>query len=388
MRTPRGRASCRRPTAPNASASRAVAALHGQRWTRCWWRWRRSSRAATCSADRARPRAVDGQPARPRRASCAPASGSRSTSCPPPRAWPSGPQPMALAVCTRTSTCWCSTSPPAWWCTRRRATGRARCSTACWPTTPARRAAARRHRAPAGQGHLGPDGGGQDAAGRDGAGARHRAREVHRATWRWRTAWPAAGGAFASTRRSAATPASRVRMAVVPAGKPARTDVERAGRPTAAARCAARCTPGARTRSACTCAFARPSAGGRCAVRRAPGAGPAAPGAARGAAGLRTRDAARRWPSSAAAGRLRAPPGQPWSLQAGPAWRWRCKPALQCGAPARPLPHERRPTANRRARPPWPGRAPEVSSPAARRSCPKTTCPLHCTPMPRPAEAV
>ena len=48
-------------------------------------------------------------------------------------------------------------------------------------------------------------------------------------------------------------PQMRLRMAVVASGKPARTDVERiAADDGAAAPCAAPCTPGARTRSACT----------------------------------------------------------------------------------------------------------------------------------------
>ena len=75
-------------------------------------------------------------------------------------------------------------------------------------------------------------------------------------------------------------PQSRVRMAVVARGKPARTDVERV-----AARdgfSAVRCTlhTGRTHQIRVHLAVARPPAGGRCAVWRRAGAGHGAPGAA------------------------------------------------------------------------------------------------------------
>jgi hypothetical protein len=67
-------------------------------------------------------------------------------------------------------------------------------------------------------------------------------------------------------------PAQRTRMAVVAGGKPAQTDVERVAVRNGFSACAAGCTPGARTRSACTW----PTAGTRwwpMPVRRRPALG-------------------------------------------------------------------------------------------------------------------
>ena len=85
--------------------------------------------------------------------------------------------------------------------------------------------------------------------------ARSRRARCTASTWRWRTARWRRRAAVTSMRRSAAIRAVALRMAVVgrAAGKPARTDVDRAGAAAhGCARCAARCTPGARTRSAST----------------------------------------------------------------------------------------------------------------------------------------
>ncbi len=115
-------------------------------------------------------------------------------------------------------------------------------------------AAACGHRAPARQGHLGPDGGGQDLAGDDRAGARHRRARGASAVPRDRARRNGSRGRVASTRRSAAT---RSRACAwrwwVMAGRP-RTDVHRARASTPGIQRAARapCTPGARTRSAFT----------------------------------------------------------------------------------------------------------------------------------------
>jgi 23S rRNA pseudouridine1911/1915/1917 synthase len=91
------------------------------------------------------------------------------------------------------------------------------------------------------------------------------AREVHRDTSRSRTAGrPAQFGVDAPIGRD---PQSRVRMAVVASGKPARPTSSWIAARARSAACAARCTPGARTRSACT-SRRRAPAGGRRGLRR------------------------------------------------------------------------------------------------------------------------
>ena len=115
-------------------------------------------------------------------------------------------------------------------------------------------AAARRHRAPAGQGHLRPDGGGQDPAGGDRAGRAPSPRaRCSATTWRWPTA---ACAWDEQTRRCADRPRPGVARAHGGGGRgqagahrratawPRRDGCQRAG--------AARCTPAAPTRSACT----------------------------------------------------------------------------------------------------------------------------------------
>ena len=165
----------------------------------------------------------------------------------------------ARRACTRTSTCWSSTSRPAWWCTRRRATGAARCSTACWRAT---RGAALLPRA--GIVHrLDKDTSGLMVVGAHAAPrwtalvrADRGARGARASTSRWRIArWQGAGARHVDA-PIGRDPRNRLRMAVVDlqrhAGKPARDAVERWTATSRAAPCAARCRPGARTRSACT----------------------------------------------------------------------------------------------------------------------------------------
>ena len=176
-------------------------------------------------------------------------------------------------------------------------------------------AAARRHRAPARQGHLGPDGGGQDPAGHDGAGARdRRARGEPRSTWRWRTArWPGSRRRFDAP--IGRDPVSRVKHGGGGlGGKTGRTDASLPGRgATACPHCAAPCTPGARTRSACTWPtrghplVADTTYGGRAAL------GLAAPGPARRAAGLCA-------PRRRAAAGLRRGPCRPTWHRLGRLW--------------------------------------------------------------------
>ena len=96
---------------------------------------------------------------------------------------------------------------------------------------------------------------GKTLRGRDGAGACDRgARGAPRSTWRWRTARWQPARVQRSTRRSAATRSRACAWRWSASGKPARTDVERAGRRRDgfSARALHACTPGARTRSACT----------------------------------------------------------------------------------------------------------------------------------------
>ena len=196
----------------------------------------------------------------PRRAACAPASGWRWHWCPPTRAAPSRPQPMALAVAVRgrapagaRQAGRAGRAPGA-----RQLVGHA-AQRAAGPPRGCGDAAACRHRAPPRQGHLGRDGGGQDAAGDDGAGARHRrARRAPRATWRWRTARSRPGVVHRSRRRSGAT---RCRVCAWPwcrcAGEAGAHRRAAPGRQRRRRRCrqraaAARCTPAAPTRSAST----------------------------------------------------------------------------------------------------------------------------------------
>ena len=169
------------------------------------------------------------------------ASASTSTWCRRRRAGPSVPKPMALAIVHR------GRAPDGDRQARRAggAPGRRPLvgHAAQRPAgAPCRRgdAAARGHRAPARQGHLGPDGGGQDAAGGDRAGARHRRARSGARVPGDRARRAAQSRRSASRRRSARDPLSRVRMAVVAGGKPARTDVERlaaAGAAPARVRC-------------------------------------------------------------------------------------------------------------------------------------------------------
>jgi 23S rRNA pseudouridine1911/1915/1917 synthase len=87
--------------------------------------------------------------------------------------------------------------------------------------------AARRHRAPARQGHLGRDGGRQDPGGGDGAVACDRracSAAALPGAGAWRTGRRRAFSVEAPIGRD---PVSRLRMAVVASGKPARTDVRR-----------------------------------------------------------------------------------------------------------------------------------------------------------------
>jgi hypothetical protein len=189
------------------------------------------------------------------RASCVRARRWRWRWCPPPRAWPSARRRWRWTSCSRTSTCWSSTSRPAWWCTRRRPLERHPAQRPAGPPCGCRRCALPR----AGIVHrLDKDTSGVMVVGktlpavtalvRDIA-----AREVQRQYLAMAPGARSTRRSSASTRRSAATPVQRTRMAVVAGGKPAQTDVERVATcARASARCAAGCTPGARTRSACT----------------------------------------------------------------------------------------------------------------------------------------
>ena len=204
-----------------------------------------------------RPRAVDG-----RRAGAtashrvrAGAAHRRRAACRPPRAGPSGPSRWRWPSSSRTSTCWCSTSRPGWWCTRRRATGRAPCSTACW-RPPRRRgaAAARRHRAPPGQGHPGLMVVGKTLPAVTALVRAIAAREVHRQYLALAHGGLGGPRSARSRRRSAATRrrACAWRWCDLAASRRAPTSSVLASARGAQRLCAARCTPAARTRSACT----------------------------------------------------------------------------------------------------------------------------------------
>ena len=172
------------------------------------------------------------------------------------------------------------------------------------------RVAARRHRASAGQGHVGADGRRQDTAGGDRARARHRR---PRRPAPLPCACPRQRGVVQTIDAPIGRdPASRVRMAVVgerQAGAHRRRGGSSSAQ-TASAPCDARCTPGARTRSASTSR--------RAAIRSSPtpstaafGAGHDAAGAARGAARLCVpiRRPASRWRSNSNRRRISRRPG-------------------------------------------------------------------------------
>ena len=162
---------------------------------------------------------------------------------------------MALRWCTRTTTCWSSTSRPAWSCIRRRQLERHPAERPARPRCRRRAAAARRHRAPARQGHQRPDGGRRRSPPRPRWCAPSPRARCIASTWRSPTALAGAAHA-ASTRRSAAIRAPACAWRWWPAaGRHAPTsngwpwaDGGRVGQRA----CAARCTPAARTRSACT----------------------------------------------------------------------------------------------------------------------------------------
>ena len=281
-----------RPPSRPARAAVARRACTASGWTRRWWRWRPSSRAATCStsiAARARARSTA---QRRRTASRRVRAGQRldartGADRREPRLHAAGRwrwrvlyEDEHLLVIDKPAGLVVHPAPGNWSGTllngllAHHAGGG--------------RAAARRHRAPAGQGHLGPDGGRQDAAGDDRAGARHRG--ARRA--------PPVPGAGARRHRAEARsavdapigrdPRSRVRMAVVrrrPAGArhaPTCSGWSRHARrlrrrQRAALHAAHRAhAPDPRAPGA-----SRAPAGGRRAVRRPAGAGPGAAGAAR-----------------------------------------------------------------------------------------------------------
>ena len=304
-----------------AATRRAVAAARctASGWTRCWSalapEFSRSHLQRLIERGHVR---VDGAPATRRVAHGArrPARRGR-TACRPPRAAPSGPSRWRSRSCFEDEHLLVIDKPAGLVVHPAPGNWRGTLLNGLLAHHARRRdAAARRHRAPARQGHLRPDGGGQDAAGDDGAGARdRRARGAARV--------PGAGARRGGARRRFSIdapigrdPQSRVRMAVVAGGKPARTDVDALARRRATAVSALRCHAAHRPHAPDPRApgVARPSAGGRRAVRRRAGARPDAPGAACGRLGFAH-------PVTRRGAALRAPPLPADLAQAWPGTR-------------------------------------------------------------------
>jgi segregation and condensation protein B len=194
----------------------------------------------------------------------------------------------------------------------------------------------------------------------------------------------------ASTPRSAATRCSARAWPWWPAGKPAQTDVERVAVRDGFSALRCRLHTGRTHQIRVHLAAPRPPAGGRRAVRRSAGAGPAAPGPARHAAGLRPSGDAAPVASTARRRRLRRRLGRRdcgLMRLAGA-----CAPArLQCGLPRPLVPAHPGPAARRDEDRPSAQRA-HQATPAALQAQPtdnapprRSTVPGGCrTPMSRP----
>jgi hypothetical protein len=210
------------------------------------------------------------------------------------------------------------------------------CSMACWRATRGRRAAARRHRAPPGQGHQRPDGGGAHPPAMDALVKLIAARDVTRqylalAHRRWTGPSPATSRRPSAATRATACAWPSSTWPAMPARPPHHLRPgggQRPGLPGARQPAHRPHAPDPRAHGA-----PRPSAGGRRAVWRRARRGHAAPGAACVPAGLHAPVHGRRArPSLGAARRLR---------------RRACRvgPALQSGCTAGTRPPARRPPA-------------------------------------------